>query len=145
MTYRFIRRRCYQASPLFIASVFNLVVSGAVYAHAQFKMDSVTPPRYNTDSIKTSPPCGDATTNAALRSNRKGIFVTGEIPRPNNFEDAGGRFFLDEACTRPDPMADDQALFFDTPNGLVVLLDDCPDGVHPDLPEDIAAVWRVVH
>jgi 7,8-dihydropterin-6-yl-methyl-4-(beta-D-ribofuranosyl)aminobenzene 5'-phosphate synthase len=51
-----------------------------------------------------------------------GIFVTGEIPRQNDFEDTGGRFFLDAACTRPDPLADDQALFFDTTEGLVVLL-----------------------
>ena len=51
-----------------------------------------------------------------------GIFVTGEIPRRNSFEDTGGRFFLDEACTQPDPLLDDQALFFDTRDGLVVLL-----------------------
>ncbi len=36
-----------------------------------------------------------------------GIFVTGEIPRQNNFEDTGGRFFLDEACSQPDPLVDD--------------------------------------
>jgi 7,8-dihydropterin-6-yl-methyl-4-(beta-D-ribofuranosyl)aminobenzene 5'-phosphate synthase len=52
----------------------------------------------------------------------EGIFVTGEIPRQNAFEDTGGRFFLDAACTRPDPLMDDQALFFDTTEGLVVLL-----------------------
>jgi 7,8-dihydropterin-6-yl-methyl-4-(beta-D-ribofuranosyl)aminobenzene 5'-phosphate synthase len=51
-----------------------------------------------------------------------GIFVTGEIPRQNAFEDTGGRFFLDAACTQPDPLMDDQALFFDTAKGLVVLL-----------------------
>lgn len=52
----------------------------------------------------------------------EGIFVTGEIPRPNNFEDTGGRFFLDEAGSQPDPLVDDQALFFDTREGLVVVL-----------------------
>ena len=52
----------------------------------------------------------------------EGIFVTGEIPRQNAFEDTGGRFFLDPACTQPDPLKDDQALFFDIPEGLVVLL-----------------------
>jgi 7,8-dihydropterin-6-yl-methyl-4-(beta-D-ribofuranosyl)aminobenzene 5'-phosphate synthase len=51
-----------------------------------------------------------------------GIFVTGEIPRRNDFEDTGGRFFLDAACTRPDPLVDDQALFFDTREGLVVVV-----------------------
>lgn len=52
----------------------------------------------------------------------EGIFVTGEIPRQNNFEDTGGRFYLDEACSQPDPLVDDQALFFDTREGLVVVL-----------------------
>jgi 7,8-dihydropterin-6-yl-methyl-4-(beta-D-ribofuranosyl)aminobenzene 5'-phosphate synthase len=51
-----------------------------------------------------------------------GIFVTGAIPRQNAYEDTGGRFFLDEACTQPDPLMDDQALFFDTPDGLVVVM-----------------------
>ena len=52
----------------------------------------------------------------------EGIFVTGGIPRRNAFEDTGGRFFLDAACTQPDPLKDDQALFFDTAEGLVVLM-----------------------
>jgi 7,8-dihydropterin-6-yl-methyl-4-(beta-D-ribofuranosyl)aminobenzene 5'-phosphate synthase len=51
-----------------------------------------------------------------------GIFVTGEIPRQNDFEDTGGPFFLDPGCAQLDPLRDDQALFFDTPKGLVVLL-----------------------
>jgi 7,8-dihydropterin-6-yl-methyl-4-(beta-D-ribofuranosyl)aminobenzene 5'-phosphate synthase len=52
----------------------------------------------------------------------EGIFATGEIPRQNDFEDTGGRFFLDAVCAHPDPLMDDQALFFDTTEGLVVLL-----------------------
>jgi len=59
----------------------------------------------------------------------EGIFTTGEIPRQNNFEDTGGRFFLDAACTTPDPLLDDQALFFDTAAGLVVLLGCAHSGV----------------
>ena len=51
-----------------------------------------------------------------------GFFVTGEIPRTNAFEDTGGRFFLDGSCTRPDPLLDDQALYFDTKKGVVVVL-----------------------
>ncbi len=52
----------------------------------------------------------------------KGFFVTGEIPRQNNFEDTGGPFFLDKSCLTPDPLKDDQALFFETSEGIVVLL-----------------------
>ncbi len=52
----------------------------------------------------------------------EGIWVTGEIPRRNDFEDTGGPFFLDEACREPDPLTDDQALWIETPGGLVVVL-----------------------
>lgn len=52
----------------------------------------------------------------------EGIFVTGEIPRKTAYEDTGGHFFLDRECDHIDPLADDQALYVDTPHGSVVLL-----------------------
>jgi len=58
-----------------------------------------------------------------------GIFVTGQVPRRTTFEDNGGVFFLDPAGTRPDPLLDDQALFFDTPEGVVVLCGCAHSGV----------------
>ncbi len=51
-----------------------------------------------------------------------GIFVTGKIPRLTLFEDTGGQFFLDEQCIQPDPLSDDQSLFFETREGIVVIL-----------------------
>jgi 7,8-dihydropterin-6-yl-methyl-4-(beta-D-ribofuranosyl)aminobenzene 5'-phosphate synthase len=51
-----------------------------------------------------------------------GIFVTGEIPRKTAYEDTGGKFFLDAACHKPDPIADDQAIYLDTEPGIVVIL-----------------------
>lgn len=51
-----------------------------------------------------------------------GIRATGEIPRQTNFEDVGGAFYLDEALTEPDPIRDDQALFFECEAGVVVIL-----------------------
>ncbi|MCC6354410.1 MAG: MBL fold metallo-hydrolase [Verrucomicrobiae bacterium] len=51
-----------------------------------------------------------------------GVFLTGEIPRVTGYEDVGGPFFLDDAGTRRDPIIDDQAMFFDTSEGVVVLL-----------------------
>lgn len=51
-----------------------------------------------------------------------GLCVTGEIPRRNDFEDTGGPFYLDPECKEPDRLVDDQALFIDTPAGMVVLL-----------------------
>jgi len=51
-----------------------------------------------------------------------GVFLTGEIPRETEFEDVGGPFVLDEAGQWPDPIVDDQALYFDTIDGVVALV-----------------------
>ncbi len=58
-----------------------------------------------------------------------GLTATGPVPRLNDFEDTGGPFFLDAACTQPDPLEDDQSLFFDTAKGTVVLLGCAHSGV----------------
>ncbi len=57
-----------------------------------------------------------------------GIWLTGQIPRRNHFEDTGGPFFLDEACCRPDPLVDDLALWIETRRGLIVVLGCCHSG-----------------
>jgi 7,8-dihydropterin-6-yl-methyl-4-(beta-D-ribofuranosyl)aminobenzene 5'-phosphate synthase len=51
-----------------------------------------------------------------------GLTATGPIPRLTDFEDTGGPFFLDAECREPDPLVDDQALFFPSTQGIVVLL-----------------------
>lgn len=51
-----------------------------------------------------------------------GLHTTGPIPRVTTFEDVGGPFFLDAAGTQPDPIVDDQALYFTAREGVVVLL-----------------------
>lgn len=58
----------------------------------------------------------------AFREVVPGLFVTGEIPRQTDFEDVGGPFFLDEQGNQPDPLLDDQALFFESSEGCAVLL-----------------------
>ncbi len=58
-----------------------------------------------------------------------GLTVTGPVPRLVDFEAPGGPFFLDEACTQPDPLEDDQSLFFDTAAGIVVLLGCAHSGI----------------
>jgi len=60
---------------------------------------------------------------------RTGLFVTSRIPRITNFEDVGGAFFVDSDCRRADKFPDDQAMFFDSPKGLVVLLGCAHSGV----------------
>ena len=58
-----------------------------------------------------------------------GMFVTGPIPRRSTFEDTGGPFFLDPDGNVPDPIEDDQALWVETPGGVVVLLGCAHSGV----------------
>lgn len=58
-----------------------------------------------------------------------GLTATGPVPRTTGFEDTGGPFFLDRACRTPDPLEDDQALFFDGVQGTVVLLGCAHSGV----------------
>ena len=51
-----------------------------------------------------------------------GVFVTGQIPRNTSFEDVGGPFYTDKQCQTPDLLLDDEALYFGTSAGTVVLL-----------------------
>jgi len=57
------------------------------------------------------------------------LMVTGPVPRITDFEDTGGQFFLDEACTQPDLLEDDQSVFFNTQRGTVVLLGCAHSGI----------------
>ncbi|ADN02453.1 MBL fold metallo-hydrolase [Spirochaeta thermophila] len=50
----------------------------------------------------------------------KGVWVTGPIPRTSH-EDTGGPYFLDEEGRFPDPLPDDQALWMETEEGVVVI------------------------
>ncbi len=50
-----------------------------------------------------------------------GLFVTGHVPRPDDFNAHSERFFLDAAASEPDEIEDDQTLFFETESGIVVL------------------------
>jgi len=59
----------------------------------------------------------------------EGVTATGPIPRLNPIEEPGAGFFLDDACTIPDPLSDDQSLFIDVPDGIVLLLGCTHSGV----------------
>lgn len=114
-----------------LAAVLKRSPEAHVFLHPaalapKFSATAVGPAR----SIGMPEPGQQAIANAGTRLIRTptdrevipGVFVTGEIPRQTDFEDVGGRFFLDERCQQPDPLLDDQAVFFQTPAGLVVLL-----------------------
>lgn len=51
-----------------------------------------------------------------------GLMVTGPVPRRTDFEDTGGPFYKDPQGSQPDELPDDQAVFFEAREGLVVLL-----------------------
>jgi 7,8-dihydropterin-6-yl-methyl-4-(beta-D-ribofuranosyl)aminobenzene 5'-phosphate synthase len=51
----------------------------------------------------------------------KGIWMTGEVPRTNTYENTGGPFCADPDGTIPDPLLDDQALFIPTDKGTIVV------------------------
>jgi 7,8-dihydropterin-6-yl-methyl-4-(beta-D-ribofuranosyl)aminobenzene 5'-phosphate synthase len=57
------------------------------------------------------------------------VWVTGPIPRRTSFEDTGGPFFVDEECSIKDPITDDQAIWIETAEGIVVLLGCAHSGV----------------
>lgn len=51
-----------------------------------------------------------------------GVWTTGEIPIVRKDEVPETVFFLNKSCTIPDPIEDDQALYFHTDKGVVLLL-----------------------
>lgn len=50
-----------------------------------------------------------------------GIWMTGEVPRTNDFENTGGPFFKEMERTNPDPLPDDQSLYIPTDKGTIVV------------------------
>lgn len=55
--------------------------------------------------------------------------LTGTIKKTTTFENNSGPFFLDEKGTRPDPINDDQSIWIETPEGLVILTGCCHSGI----------------
>ncbi len=58
-----------------------------------------------------------------------GVFITGPVPRTNNFEDTGGDFYLDEKCVKHDPLIDDMSIYARTKAGIVILTGCCHSGI----------------
>ena len=88
-------------------------------------------PKYNGTRAIGMPPAARAAlggSNVRLVESREsgevvpGLFRTGEIPRPHPEEALAEIFHLDPDGRTVDPLLDDQSLYFDTPEGAVVLL-----------------------
>jgi len=57
------------------------------------------------------------------------LTATGYVRRRNDFEDTGGAFYADADCKEKDFIADDQSLFFNSSDGVVVVLGCCHAGI----------------
>ncbi|MGD9780708.1 MAG: MBL fold metallo-hydrolase [Kiritimatiellia bacterium] len=88
-------------------------------------------PKYNQTRSIGMPPAARAAlagTNVRLVQSREpgevvpGLFRTGEVPRPHPEEALAEVFHLDPEGRAVDPLLDDQSMYFDTPEGVVVLL-----------------------
>ena len=115
-----------------LAAVLEIAPRVIVYAHP-----AATQPKFGRKGTESRAIGMSNSTRQALRAHAQdervvwteepaevipGLSVTGRIPRNTNFEDVGGSFYVDENCKQVDVLPDDQALFFDTPRGLVILL-----------------------
>lgn len=112
-----------------LADVLNIANSPKVYAHP-----NAFQPKYSRkkDSVRYIG-IGEAHKQAVMRQAEfcsvtvpreiaKGIWCTGPIPRLNRFETFEGQFFKDLACETADFIEDDQALYMECEQGIIVVL-----------------------
>jgi 7,8-dihydropterin-6-yl-methyl-4-(beta-D-ribofuranosyl)aminobenzene 5'-phosphate synthase len=110
-----------------LSEALEMTGSVDLYLHPQ-----ALTPKFNRNGRDIGAPLADAAKLTALV--RKlfytqgpteiipGIYTTGNIPRTHKIEDTGGPFYQDYDRTQPDALPDDQALFIETSQGLIVLL-----------------------
>ena len=122
-----------------LLEVLKMAPHARVYGHPDMFIERFSRHEKASNSIKTigSPfvkhiiekRCDSLALSAEPVEILPGIFTTGEIPRETNFEDTGGDFFLDVECTKRDPIIDDQALYIESSQGIVVILGCAHSGV----------------
>jgi 7,8-dihydropterin-6-yl-methyl-4-(beta-D-ribofuranosyl)aminobenzene 5'-phosphate synthase len=110
-----------------LPAVLELAPRAVIYIH-----QAATKPKYSCKEFKARPIGMPEAAKQAVKNYKvvwaesplqlcNGVTLTGQIPRKNDFEDVGGAFFVDESCNTPDSLLDDQALFIESPNGLIVV------------------------
>jgi 7,8-dihydropterin-6-yl-methyl-4-(beta-D-ribofuranosyl)aminobenzene 5'-phosphate synthase len=119
-----------------LTTALSLMDSPTIYAHP-----AAVEPKFarNADGTSRSIGISNANKDALLRAEwihtaepttlPCGLRLTGAVPRTTNFEDTGGPFFRDPACTVADPIEDDQSAFLETEHGTVVILGCAHSGI----------------
>ncbi len=112
--------------------VLDLAPQASVYLHPmalepKFSFSSGSPREAGLtspqrDRLLSQVKNGQGTYTAARTSVFPGVTVTGQIPHVSGFEDTGGAFFLDANRTQTDRLLDDQALYLESNEGLIVIL-----------------------
>jgi len=111
-----------------LAAVLDITTKAIVYLHP-----AAIEPKFSRDGLNVRSIGMSEAAKKAIQGHKviwtetptqvfQGTTVTGQIPRVNHFENVGGAFFLDEDCQKPDEVLDDQALFIESPRGLVIIL-----------------------
>jgi len=57
------------------------------------------------------------------------VWITGEVPRTNNFEDTGGPFYRDKYGNTPDLILDDMSLWINNTNTMSIICGCCHSGL----------------
>ncbi|PSH03419.1 MAG: MBL fold metallo-hydrolase [Acidobacteria bacterium] len=113
-----------------IAALLEGGFHGKLYIHpaalnAKYRQQETPPHRYigipavSKQALQLRPP--DIVDCVRPVEIAPGILVTGEIPRRTTYEDISAGFYLDEDCTQPDPLIDDQSLLIETRRGWVLI------------------------
>lgn len=113
-----------------IAELMDAGFRGKIYTHpaamsAKYQREKAPPHRSigisSASERALRSRIGDVVESLQPTEIAPGLIVTGSIRRRNEYEDVADPFFLDEDCTRPDMLVDDQALLIETPRGWAVI------------------------
>ncbi|MFC1761980.1 MBL fold metallo-hydrolase [Planctomycetota bacterium] len=115
-----------------LAAVLGLSPQVPVYCHSQslepkYHIDDSTPRNVGTPSVVKERlllvECqGQLTYTDQITEIVPGVSATGTIPRKHAFEQPPRGFYLDREGQTPDLIDDDQALFYNTDQGVVIVL-----------------------
>ena len=113
-----------------VAALLKAGFKGKVYFHPdvlrpRFSVragNSVTSIGFHQDGVALlEAPTVEKVVGRKLTRVGDGVMLTGEIERKTDFEDTGGRFYLDSECTVLDELLDDQSLILDVDDGIAIV------------------------